>query len=170
MQHSPILCYIHVWCIYIYLYPSTDLSQFHGSHSFYDIFFTDVQPLRPEHHWRDLICQNTHLVHQNWYLISFACVYVKHIWKSWSWTKTCRIYVSQQHTGRINALVRLTISSRQIFLLWWWNSRSMHCHILHVQWERTWDAVVKRGLTRTAQDRVVHINIFKRWAHARSDY
>jgi hypothetical protein len=30
------------------------------------------QFIRPEHHWRDLICRNAHLVHQNWYRISFA--------------------------------------------------------------------------------------------------
>jgi hypothetical protein len=25
---------------------------------------------RPEHHWRDIICRNAQLVHQNWYIVS----------------------------------------------------------------------------------------------------
>jgi hypothetical protein len=38
----------------------------------FHIFFSDFQPFRPEHHWRDLICRNAYLVHQNWYRIRFA--------------------------------------------------------------------------------------------------
>jgi hypothetical protein len=34
--------------------------------------FLDFQLFRPEYHWRDLSSRNAHLVHQNWYRISFT--------------------------------------------------------------------------------------------------
>jgi hypothetical protein len=34
--------------------------------------FSDFQLFRPDHHWRDLISRNAHLVHQNWYCIGFT--------------------------------------------------------------------------------------------------
>jgi hypothetical protein len=34
--------------------------------------FSGFPSFRPEHHWRDLISRNAHLVHQNWYRISFT--------------------------------------------------------------------------------------------------
>jgi hypothetical protein len=34
--------------------------------------FFGFQLFRPEYHWRDLISRNAHLVHQNWYRISFT--------------------------------------------------------------------------------------------------
>jgi hypothetical protein len=56
------------------LFPFTDLAQFHfcpllcNFHS----FFPDFQLCRPEYHWKDLSSRNAHLVHQNWYRISFT--------------------------------------------------------------------------------------------------
>jgi hypothetical protein len=38
--------------------------------------FFGIPTFRPEYHWRDLISRNAHLVHQNWYRISF-------IFKTW---------------------------------------------------------------------------------------
>jgi hypothetical protein len=35
-------------------------------------FFRVSNFFRPEYHWRDLISRNVHLVHQNWYRISFT--------------------------------------------------------------------------------------------------
>jgi hypothetical protein len=35
-------------------------------------FFSDFQLFWPEYHWRDLSSRNAHLVHQNWYRMSFA--------------------------------------------------------------------------------------------------
>jgi hypothetical protein len=35
-------------------------------------FFSRFPTFRPEHHWRDLIRRNAHLVYQNWYRISFT--------------------------------------------------------------------------------------------------
>jgi hypothetical protein len=57
--------------------PSTDLAQFHGTVCFFRLFysfhnFLDFQLFRPKYHWRDLISRNAHLVHQNWYRISFT--------------------------------------------------------------------------------------------------
>jgi hypothetical protein len=37
-------------------------------HSFH-IFFPDFQLFQPEHHWKDLISRNAHLVHQSLYRI-----------------------------------------------------------------------------------------------------
>jgi hypothetical protein len=34
-------------------------------------FLPDFQLFRPQYHWRDLISRNVHLVHQNWYRITF---------------------------------------------------------------------------------------------------
>jgi hypothetical protein len=38
----------------------------------FHIFFLDFQLFRTEHHCRDLISRNAHLVHQYWYRISFT--------------------------------------------------------------------------------------------------
>jgi hypothetical protein len=35
-------------------------------------FFSGFPTFRHEHHWRDFISRNVHLVHQNWYRISFT--------------------------------------------------------------------------------------------------
>jgi hypothetical protein len=41
--------------------------------SFYSFHnFSDLQLFRPEYHWRDLISRDAHLVHWNWYRISFT--------------------------------------------------------------------------------------------------
>jgi hypothetical protein len=46
---------------------------FIGSFKLFTFFFPlDFQLFRPEHHWRDLSSRNAHLVHQNWYRISFT--------------------------------------------------------------------------------------------------
>jgi hypothetical protein len=57
----------------------TDLAQFHGTvfvclalSQFSHFFLSDFQFFRPEYHWRDLISPNAHLVHQNWYRVSFT--------------------------------------------------------------------------------------------------
>jgi hypothetical protein len=44
------------------------------SAQFYTVYtiFSDFQIFRPEYHWRDLSRRNAHLVHQNWYRISFT--------------------------------------------------------------------------------------------------
>jgi hypothetical protein len=34
--------------------------------------FSEFLLFRPEYHWQDLISQHAHLVHQNWYRISFV--------------------------------------------------------------------------------------------------
>jgi hypothetical protein len=39
-------------------------------YSFYTLF-SDFQLFWHEYHWRDLVSRNAHLVHQNWYRISF---------------------------------------------------------------------------------------------------
>jgi hypothetical protein len=72
-----------IWCIKIgilwILHLTLDLAQFHGtvlvffgSCTIFTIFVSDFQLFRPEYHWRDLSSRNAHLVHQNWYRISFA--------------------------------------------------------------------------------------------------
>jgi hypothetical protein len=35
---------------------------------------SDFQLFRPEHYWRDIICQNACLVHQNWYRMILYCL------------------------------------------------------------------------------------------------
>jgi hypothetical protein len=45
-------------------------------------FFSDFQLFRPEYHWRDLSSRNAHLVHQNWYRISFT--FTVHQQRTWS--------------------------------------------------------------------------------------
>jgi hypothetical protein len=58
--------------VYIYIvfgFFSRPLYSFH-------IFFSDFQLFRPEYHRRDLNSRNAHLVHQNWYRISFALHFV----------------------------------------------------------------------------------------------
>jgi hypothetical protein len=47
---------------------------FFGSFTAFPIF-SDFKLYWPEHHWRDFISRNGHLMHQNWYRISFI----------WSW-------------------------------------------------------------------------------------
>jgi hypothetical protein len=51
--------YLFIWLLY----------SFHNS-------FSDFQLFRPEYHWRDLSSQNAHLVHQNWFRISFTSLHV----------------------------------------------------------------------------------------------
>jgi hypothetical protein len=63
------------WCIKIV--PVLVL-HFMAQYLFFRLFysfhnFSDFQIFRPEYHWRDLISRNAHLVHQNWYRISFIC-------------------------------------------------------------------------------------------------
>jgi hypothetical protein len=41
-------------------------------YSLVQFFSSDFQLFRPEYHWRDLSSRNAHLVHQNWYRISFT--------------------------------------------------------------------------------------------------
>jgi hypothetical protein len=60
-MHSSILR--RIWLNFMALYLG-----FIGSFTFFFGFTT----FRPEHHWRDLISRNTHLVHQNWYRINFT--------------------------------------------------------------------------------------------------
>jgi hypothetical protein len=61
----------------------SSLLQFSG------IFSTDFQLFRSEHHWRDFIIRNAHLVHQNWYRVSFTftckvlCLYIPHNYYFW---------------------------------------------------------------------------------------
>jgi hypothetical protein len=45
---------------------------FPGSCTVFTIFLSDFQLFQPEYHWRDLSSRNAHLVHQNWYRISFT--------------------------------------------------------------------------------------------------
>jgi hypothetical protein len=40
-------------------------------HSFHNFFSRISNFFRPEYHWRDLSSRNAHLVHQDWYRISF---------------------------------------------------------------------------------------------------
>jgi hypothetical protein len=48
----------------------------------FSLFFPDFQLFRPKYHWRDLSSRNAHLVHQNWYRISFTSPNdnLYHIW------------------------------------------------------------------------------------------
>jgi hypothetical protein len=61
LMHSSILR--RIWLNFMALYLG-----FIGSFTFFSGFPT----FRLEHHWRDLISRNAHLVHQNWYRISFT--------------------------------------------------------------------------------------------------
>jgi hypothetical protein len=45
---------------------------FSGSSTVFRYFFSDFQLFQSEHHLRDFISRNAHLVHQNWYRISFT--------------------------------------------------------------------------------------------------
>jgi hypothetical protein len=65
------------------------------SHNISDFHF-----FRPGHHWKDIICRNAHLVHQNWYRVSceFYCNMTKGVVcnyivreKWWSFTWQCLI-------------------------------------------------------------------------------
>jgi hypothetical protein len=44
---------------------------FFGSYTVFTIVY-GFPTFRPEYHWRDLSSRNAHLVHQNWYRISFT--------------------------------------------------------------------------------------------------
>jgi hypothetical protein len=50
--------------------------------------FWDFQVFQPEYHWRDLISRNVHVVHQNWYPISFTNKWKYH--KLWHTNEKCQ--------------------------------------------------------------------------------
>jgi hypothetical protein len=64
---------------------------------FYSHNILDLQLFRPEHHWRDTSCRNSHLVHQNWYRINLTSPHLgcsnKNIW----WLNRKMYKISIQH-------------------------------------------------------------------------
>jgi hypothetical protein len=70
IMHSSILR--RIWLNFMAQYLL--LGFFFGSFTDFTLcfLFSRFQFFRPEHHWRDFIGRNAHLVHQNWYRISFT--------------------------------------------------------------------------------------------------
>jgi hypothetical protein len=51
---------------------SNSIWVFFGSCTVFTFLFPNFQIFRPEYHWRDQSSRNVHMVHQNWYRISFT--------------------------------------------------------------------------------------------------
>jgi hypothetical protein len=84
--------------------------------------FSDFQLFRPEYHWRDLISRNAHLLHQNWYCISFTV----NLSMVWSTFETCSLQKCFTITGLFCNCFRsskTTLSYIYVSLKVYWRKR-----------------------------------------------
>jgi hypothetical protein len=76
----------------------------------FSIFSPDFQHFQPEYHWWDLSSRNAHLVHQNWYGISFT--WKRHSFKRMTRTSRYRLKKESKRTckSEYNTYVKNIIS------------------------------------------------------------
>jgi hypothetical protein len=90
-----------------------------GSFTVFAFAFPDFQIFRHEYYWRDLIGRNAHLVHGNWYHISFPCCWV-----------SSRVNKRDRNLGVANFRNRLII----VFFLFRrsWHRKYFECNVLQL--------------------------------------